>query len=235
MLLLACCGVAHFAVPAFFPGRLLRRRIILDGLSDEIGRKGEELICEEAQSVRDFWQWLSPIGVTPYNAFRTRQNVETPHAFSFKLFQDLMPEEAATVPHVPARPHHAHDVFCLNAFMRDTRLQQPPVLILPHDRSLWAAAAPEHAVPRHVYSEDRRRQLLQLAEQLAAPGLRMERAVSYVRSLLLAEEPRAAPPLEWLQNAAPAPAALPAAPIGDLFPHLPIQLWRLKCAFHRAV
>jgi hypothetical protein len=193
-------------------------------------------LCEEVECVRDFWGWLSRIGVTPYNAFRTRQHVETPHSFSFKLFQDLTPEEARVVPG-RAVPYRPHDVLCcVKAFMRDTQLMQPPVLLIPQERAAWPSAVPQDVVARHPYSDDRRRQLMQLVQQLEGPGLGMQRAASYIRGML---NPPPFPPfppsqLEWLQRAAPAPAALPAA-LGDLFPQLPVQLWRLKAAFHRTV
>ena len=96
----------------------------------------------EVKAVRDFHKWLSPLGVTPWNTFANCGGVEAAHSFTFLAFVDMDSAARLKATSRPQRPAvlaghggaktHDLDVYCLvKAYMRDTRPQQDPVLLLP--------------------------------------------------------------------------------------------------------
>ena len=98
----------------------------------------EKLLVDHVEGIRDFGGWLQPLGFILYNAFGNRDGVEAPRGFSFKLRQDLLPQELALVLSgcKGAEDHAAEDVMCcVKQFMHDIQLQQPPVLVLPLKRA----------------------------------------------------------------------------------------------------
>ena len=84
-------------------------------LTGRVLEKGEEFHVEVLIGVREFWSWLAPIGITLHNAFVSREHIVAPHAFSYKLRQDLSPREKRLLAQEGGRggPGNDHDVMCV--------------------------------------------------------------------------------------------------------------------------
>ena len=82
-------------------------------LTGRVLEKGEEFRVEVLIGVREFWSWLAPIGITLHNAFVSREHIVAPHAFSYKLRQDLSPREKRLLAQEGGRggPGNDHDVL----------------------------------------------------------------------------------------------------------------------------
>ena len=75
--------------------------------------KSEELFVEVSH-VRDFDAWLKPLGVTLYNAFKSRQGRLAAHSFIYKRRCHLFPRELQDLPADRlCGQAHDHDVFAL--------------------------------------------------------------------------------------------------------------------------
>lgn len=194
-------------------------------------KKGEEVYGVFMNSVRDFASWLAPLAMVLDNAFGTRGGIEAPHSFAFKLRQDLTAaerQELATAPRCPGvwEPDSPDDVFCcVKTYMRDMRLQQPPVLACPGARiHLVQGSFPPTIVPRKALSKEALTSALKLAD-LCCHELGMPRAGAALRDYVY-KRAQDTVSTQWLQ----APGA-PHAPIPVLsaqFPHLPETSWQLR-------
>jgi hypothetical protein len=69
--------------------------LIRDRMRDLIQSRGEELSVDILENVRDFNSWLQPLKVELYNCWATRDGLEAPHCFSYKLRSDLAPGEVS--------------------------------------------------------------------------------------------------------------------------------------------
>ena len=80
------------------------------------------------ETVRTFQDWLQPLGIKRYGCWLTRDGLEAPCSFTYKLFMDLTNEEKANAKnHGSFQRPNAHDVMCcVKTYMRDRHLQQPP-------------------------------------------------------------------------------------------------------------
>ena len=127
---------------------------ILIGMANHIASRGEEIVCEFVTHIRDFGLWLCPQGIKLHNAFVTRDDVEAPHSFTYKLRMDLQPDERAALGNVrhPRFPASASDVMCIVKHrMHHTSPNGPPVLILPverRDRVITAGPTSAHVPKR---------------------------------------------------------------------------------------
>ena len=102
-------------------------------------RGNEHFMVRELKSVRTFADWLKPLGVTQHGCWQSRQGIEAPHSFTYKLFMDLTGEEKAVAKHhgwMRARGERSEkDVMCcVKTYMRDRKLQQEPLCVLPASR-----------------------------------------------------------------------------------------------------
>lgn len=206
--------------------RLLRTEL----LKRSEGRS-EDLSVEAMRAVRDWKQWLSATGVTPYHAWMTRAGIEAPHSFTWKLRRDLTGSELGMLP-LNKRGGHPGDVFCLvKNFIKDTVLQQPPVLAMPQARLALLDSHPHSVADLPEVSADRRADLrkLALAVQSEMPG-----SADYLEFLAARRAARLCDlmPVDWLPTVSQ--PELPLQPTANAeYPNLPEASWELKVRFSR--
>jgi hypothetical protein len=200
-------------------------------LRARVEAKGEQLVIAEVKVVRDFAQWLAPLGVHLSGAFANRQGIEAPHAFSFKLRRDLcMADVQMCGGQAALHPQAGTDVMCcVKTYMRDAQLQQAPVLVLP-SRSLPSLASPEptKVVPCHELNAKQISHYLELSE-LCKDELELPRAQVALRQLVYHRETQLPAP-GWLGFMGEDKAVVPD--VGHpFFPHLPRTSWKLLSSF----
>jgi hypothetical protein len=119
---------------------------------------------------------------------------------------------------------------CVKTYMRDLRLQQPPVYLMPSaraERVTQQARAPTQIVPSKDYSETEVKHIVELIHvcrrelNLPAAASELERLIRPGQMLV--------PEHRWLAtyslgNMAP---WLPPATRNPFFPHLPVSSWKL--------
>jgi len=201
-------------------------------LSERFRLKGEMLIVEQLSAVRDFGAWLEPTAITLYNAFSTRQGIESPHAFIFKQRCDLTSSDKQWLATEPGLlDGDLKDVFCcVKTYMRDLDLQQAPVLVLPARAMARVVVAPATILPLHEMKPKVIEQYMSLAEVCDAE-LGLQRAAAALRALV-SERLYSLPRDEWLAAvAAPRPDARGGG--HAYFPYLPAQSWQLMVRHHR--
>jgi len=209
-------------------------RLLDKDLRSRSEARSEDLSVETLQAVRDWRLWLEATGVHPYNAWMTRQGKEAPHSFTWKLRRDLTVSERSLLAHKVLNGPYAHpgDVFCLvKNFIKDTALQQPPVLVMPRDRLNRLAPFPDRLDKLPEVSAERRAELRKLAGAVRAE---MPRSAAYLESLANRQSMFAADlkPLTWLPQASE--PELPLEPTRNpAFPNLPETSWELKVRFSR--
>ena len=209
------------------------RRLLLQALADRITAKGEVFLVRGLPVIRDFLTWLEPQRVEMYGCWGNRDGFEAPHSFAFKKRSDLSLEERSEVLGRRGVPENPSDVFCcIKTYMRDKRLQQPPVLVLPQarcDRVLFPG--PQSTEP--INMSDAR------ANQLETMAIVIERDLygypAAARELRELARRRGAPPLPapgWLEE-----PPVPQPPVVDVgneyFGHLPDMSWHMHARFNR--
>ena len=197
----------------------------------------ETFHAEELKRVRDFSAWLSPAGIEMYHAFGTRDDIEAPHAFSFKLRKDLTPKEQIMIPQHSrcCRDPHDHDVFCCTkTYMRSPTLQDPPLRVLPVERAGWIVAhSPQTWASHEPPSDKRAKELRELANLVRSADHGMPDAADALEELAAGSLAPPIPQTPWLIG-----VCLPLADVHDsgnvLFPHLPDTSWQLLVRFKRS-
>jgi hypothetical protein len=115
-------------------------RLLTQELSSFVAARNEVMMVRRLHSIRDFNSWLAPAGVEPYGCWGSRDGIEAPHSFTFKRRTDLRLEEQSQVNTTNAeaiakiRPHGSDVFCCIKTDMRDRRLQQTPIMIMPKSR-----------------------------------------------------------------------------------------------------
>jgi hypothetical protein len=206
-------------------------------LTGRVLEKGEEFHVEVLIGVREFWSWLAPIGITLHNAFVSREHIVAPHAFSYKLRQDLSPREKRLLAQEGGRGAQGndHDVLCVyKTWMHSTDVKVP-LLVLPVDRrDRVQTLCPETVVLREPPSNKDATELLNLAMTLEKPQYNLGRAAVALRELV-AGHPGAVyqlPPTPWLSEGT-TPVRFSADTGSQTFAHLPDTSWNLLVTFHR--
>lgn len=202
-------------------------------LSERFRQKGEKLFVEQLTAVRDFAQWLSPVGITLYNAFQTRQGIESPHAFAFKLRRNLLSSERQWFAgHPDLLSGDLDDVFCcVKAYMRDQALQQAPVLALPvRAMARVRGGGPTNIIAWHELPQKAIEQYLSLAV-ICDTQLGLRRAAAALQALVR-ERVYSVPSDAWLLCAG-TPRVEPSKGGHVYFPHLPARSWQLMVKHHR--
>ena len=151
---------------------------------------------------------------------------------TWKVRRGLTAAEQASVIDDVGPYADARDVFALlKEYMGSTGLLQPPVLVLPVNRANRVRACPVTSAPRHVFSEDRRKELRSLASVCDA-DLGLHRAAHYLRRLVCSDQADLRPPThDWLAGIAVAPPPPVETTGNEHFPHLPPPAWQLKVKF----
>jgi hypothetical protein len=219
--------------------------IFRQGLADRAASKGEELVCEKLDFVRDFAAWQEPLGVKLEGAFGNRNklansNTTTVHSFILKHRAFLLPGERAQLAKGESRDFSSlnKDVFLLmKVYMHSTSLSQPPLLTLPlfyANRIAAEAGGPSTILERHEIEKDRRADLEKRAELLSNPAnhvydFYMPRAAQYYKFLLNGPGPSdaATAPSPFLLHHVCANSNYEAS-TSEEFPHLPDTAWRMK-------
>ena len=206
-------------------------------MQPRIAARGEELVVETIEHVRDFGKWLAPLRIDLYNAFMNRHGIEAPHAFTYKMRRDLTWSEKVMMPPMYAYNEGEEcDIFCcVKTYMRDRRLQQHPLRVLPASRCRAAGmvASPTTMVPRHEFPEKYITQLRELAAILRSQVYALHRGADGLDKLADGPGVPVFPSAIWLEMPAWDPRA-PIVPSGnELFPHLPDSSWHLMVRFKR--
>lgn len=212
------------------------------GMAAPIASRGEELVCEHMTYIRNFKAWLCPQGIHLHNAFVTRQDIQAPHSFTYKLRMDLLPVERAALTPSHVVPS-ASDVFCIVKHrMHHQEPNGPPVLVLPVERRDQVVPAgpdsPHLPLGGGTFSPTRTKELMTLADDLERETENWGADFSYFRaakSLRELASPRQLDPTPagWLENPV-APRTVPAlATNNPYFGHLPDMSWPLLVQFSR--
>ncbi len=213
-------------------------------LGSHLESKGMECKVVQLECVRDFKTWLDPCGVHPHDAFRCRDGVETAHSFTFMAFVDLSLVDRTTAQRNPSHSdivaghgpanRDAKDVFCIvKTYIRDTKQQQSPVLVLPVARArLVQSRAPTKIVERDLKPE-RLVQLRNLYDACNSARVGLHKGAVALAALIDQRHAEMeVPGPGWL--AAPPQALLPVVSTANpIFPHLPEVSFALSVTFRR--
>ena len=207
--------------------------LLRDALEERVQQKGEKLSVQLLRTIRDFEGWMRPLNVELFNCFATRGGVESPHSFSFKRRRDLTARDHSVQQDVQtSRPRYASapnsdDVMCcVKTYMRDVKLMQAPVPVLPQGRvDRLVGSGPVGVTEAHPLSDMQIDHFLQL-ERACRGQLQSLQAADALHSLVH-DRHYPLPDSVWLDRHSVPP---PPAPEFDhpFFPHLPVSSWRLQ-------
>ena len=95
----------------------------------------EEVSAHFLGEVYDFGTWLDAAGIHLHNAWVSREGVDAPHSYCYKMREDLTAVESQEVlrRRLPHAPEH-EDVFCITKRWMHSEQSQAPVLVLPRAR-----------------------------------------------------------------------------------------------------
>ena len=221
-------------VPFQTPEEFLRS--VQREVGPRIAARGEVFICERFPAIRNFWSWLAPCGTSLENCFATRDGIETPHSFSFKLRRNLSAADVAAgeADVQTSRAWRAGgdpgDVMCcVKAFMSSTELMQGPVCVLRRER-MRLDELPSQLDKIKSLSDEQIEVWLKLAYH-CRNTLDMPAAGQALEDLVNKREYRHTS-TEWLATPATLRGAHPDAGHA-MFPHLPPTLWRMVAVQRR--
>ena len=200
--------------------------------------QGGSFNVQYLESVRTFQDWLQPLGIKQFGCWLTRDGLEAPHSFTYKLYMDLTHEEKANAKHHRSfqRPN-PHDVMCcVKTYMRDRNLQQDPLCVLPADRGQSAdlTDSPLRYSGLSMSSSEQDR-LLAMATILEEPVYGYLRAATAIRSLVQACNQPAVPGKEtdWMSMPVDVRQPLVLENHNPFFSHLPETSWHMRVQVHR--
>ena len=211
------------------------QRLVQESLARKVAEKNEVLVVRGLRCIREYSHWLEPQKISLYGCWGNRDGLEAPHSFVFKKRSDLSADELAQVQgrRVRGFPEHLEDVFCcVKAYMRDKRLQQPPVLILPQSRRDRVQGRPNRLEPINM-TDDRATQLRTIATVLEREHYGYYQAARSLRELAASRvAPAPLPAPGWLEEApVEQPPVVNVA--NEYFGHLPDISWHMRARFHR--
>ena len=181
-------------------------------------------------AIRNFHLWMEPLDRTVWNCWGTREKVEAPHAFTYKLGRDLGPSERAWLgesrcPESRCQGVADNDVYCcVKTYMRDTSLQQAPAVVLPAGRDERLVEEPRAVCNRHPMGKKKMDNYVKLAQKLKEHGL--GRAAEAMHALVF-DLTYSVPPLPWLRSGWQVDRAERGDQGNFFFHHLPASSWRL--------
>ena len=197
---------------------------ITEKMQARITQRGEKCRAYLQKAVRDFSNWLFPIQKTLFNGFANRGGIEAAHSFAYVSRCELSESMQHTLP----ATGNDDDTYCVvKAYMRDTELNQDPLLVLDQsDVSRVGTSVPEAVVPLHPLSTKQVENYLTLAVHLEDEG--MHPAAAALRELVH-DRSYELKRLRWLEEPRriPLATAVPTAS-NPIFPHLPTTTWQLK-------
>ena len=208
----------HFQTPA----ELLA--YIMEKMRVRIEKRGEKCTGYLQKAVRDFSNWLFPIQKTLFNGFANRGGIEAAHSFSYLSRCELSESMQQTLP----AAGNDDDTYCVvKAYMRDTKLNQDPLLVLDQsDVGRVRTAVPQAVVPLHALSTKQVENFLTLAVHMEDEG--MHQAAAALRELVH-DRSYELKKLRWMEEPRCIPLALaPTIAENPVFPHLPATTWQLK-------
>ena len=201
----------------------------------------EEVSVHMLGEIFDFGSWLLAEGVHLHNCWVSREGVDAPHSFCYKMREDLTASESAQVLQRRA-PHPAHDedVFCVTKRWMHSEQACPPVLVLPVPR-LHLLESPGPVVqklPTVQMDDPRKKQLQDLATHLENMTEDWGTEFSYFRAAQalrdLAAE-RVPPPVvhTWLWDADPPRHGPLQRTQNRYFNNIPNMAWSMLARFRR--
>ena len=244
------CGLLIRAQVFDSPGAVID--LLEQGMIANIAAKGEELVCAKLDFVRNFEDWLAPLGLKLHGSFANRNKLSTTdmttvHSIYFKSRCFLFPAEKKQLLLGESRDFSSNnrDVFaCFKVYMHSTSLSQPPLLIIPvmwRNRLVGKEGGPQSLTDRVVVDAKRQYDLLKRAKLLSNP-------VNHMFDIYF---PYAAIYYRQLVEGGPAPDATVLAPSRLLtehscdfsepskssssqeFPHLPDTAWKMQITHHK--
>ena len=194
-------------------------------LKEKFAAKAEEVTYTCLTAIRDFQKWMMPLDRTAWNCFANRDGREAPHSFSFKLGCDLSHSDRAWLGPESRSLDVSEDVYCcVKTYMRDSQLQQEPVLMLPAGREERVVGEPRDICNRHTMSKEKIHNYTKLEVKLKENGL--NKAANALHALVF-DRSFSVPSLPWLC----AGWRVEREDLGDagnfFFRHLPASSWRL--------
>ena len=139
--------------------------------------RGEELHVEMLSHIRNFKEWMAPLGIHLSNCFVTREGISAPHSFTYKFRMDLSHFEHTLLASAPGGrqrrihdPPDALDVFCiLKQFMSTPKEQcQTPVKLFSEAnwQRMTYQSPQGSCYKKDAMTEERQAELIQLADTL---------------------------------------------------------------------
>ena len=191
-------------------------------------------MTRHVSAVRNFKDWLQPIGVELSNAFRPRAapaadrpagQQEVPHCFTLlqgrdlsKSHKDLMNETV-----------QAEGTYCcVKMYVRDLNLSQPPLLVCTPERIVRVQGQVPKTVHAMVPLSSKQIAMYSALEALCRTKFALPKAAEAVRALLWDRSYRVFD-LSWLEQQS---QVFEPAPEGHAyFPNLPRSCWQLLARF----
>ena len=197
---------------------------LLEKLRAKFAAKQEVVTQTCLSAVRDFAKWCQPLQRSVWNCWGNRLGQESPHSFTYKQGRELTRSEQAWFDESRGLDVSEDVYCCVKTYMRDTTLQQAPVLILPADRHERLVGEPREVCGRHAMGKPKIDNYTKLKAKLKDYGL-MEAAKAL--HALMYDRSYSLPAFPWLSRG----WVVDRADRGDsgnyFFPHLPASSWRL--------
>jgi len=194
-------------------------------LKEKFAAKAEDVTWTCLSAIRDFQKWMTPLDRCAWNCFSNRDGVEAPHSFSFKLGRDLSQSDRAWLGPESRSLDVSEDVYCcVKTYMRDSHLQQEPVVILPAGREERLVGEPRDICSRHAMSKEKINNYMKLATKLKENGL--SRAATALHALVF-DRSFSLPVITWLRSGWHVERDDRDDPGNYFFRHLPASSWRL--------
>ena len=209
-------------------GNILRRE-----MQSIVAQKQEELHVQQVHHVRDFDSWLAGARVQLYGTFLpSRAGEAAAHSFSFKVRSDLSFRDQAQLRH--DRDKHNDDVFALVKGRMHHTSTKPPVLVLPYERYRNLSRTPMSLLPRHVFSDQERKNFDKLISTLRELPIPATAAATAVRAMLDGSDAIGHPPALHILQDDPPPRQRIAHTANEYFEHLPDVSRNLVARFRRS-
>lgn len=200
---------------------------------------GSKCTVQKLEVLRGFSTWLQPLGVHQLGCWQTRDGLEAPHSFTYKLHMDMKHTEKASAQRhrMFGQPDPKDVMCCIKTYMRDRNLQQPPICVLPQSR-LQSAGMPIHPTvsigPSMPQKEQER--LKYFAQVMDEDIYGYHRAAASIRDLIQMcnRAPVFSQNTSWLTNPGQhdrQPLVLPDE--NPFFAHLPESSWHMRVEVRR--